>query len=445
MSGFVFKTKRKKNGKSVFSKYYYGRIRLDGEKKQRQFSLKTTDKQIAQKRLREIEIELQKEKEGIIPPKSTRDGIKKPLSEFLLEFISEKETLKRDSRYVHGLNSKITAILEDCNWQTFSDVSEDAFLAWRSKKNISPKALNEYLAAISQFFKWLKRKKRIPFNPLEDVQKIDARGTGEENRRSLSADEFERLLEANPQRRLVYLLAAYTGLRAAELAQLVWSDVRLTEASPYLVVRASTSKNRKSMPMPLHPDLVSALWDALPAEGGDIDAVPVIENGVPRNRDFVKDLERAGIPYIDSMGRKTPFHALRHYFATMMSKAGLPQRVVQELMRHSESRLTEKVYTDASHLPTFDAIKSLPRISVNGREEGRKDAKGSSNSAQETVIWSPKLSRGGAKWRLRKKGLAIEGQRNRQALSPSDTKIRWSGRKDSNLRPPGPKPGALPG
>ena len=46
----------------------------------------------------------------------------------------------------------------------------------------------------------------------------------------------------------------------------------------------------------------------------------------------------------------------------MLSAAGVTPRIAQELMRHSDIRLTMKVYTDVKHLPTFDAIKALPSL-----------------------------------------------------------------------------------
>jgi len=48
----------------------------------------------------------------------------------------------------------------------------------------------------------------------------------------------------------------------------------------------------------------------------------------------------------------------------MLAVAGAPLRVWMELMRHSESKLTEWVYTDSSHLPAKPAIDSLPSLSV---------------------------------------------------------------------------------
>jgi len=38
------------------------------------------------------------------------------------------------------------------------------------------------------------------------------------------------------------------------------------------------------------------------------------------------------------------------------------QRVTQELMRRSDMRLTNKKYTDASQLPTAEALECLPRF-----------------------------------------------------------------------------------
>jgi integrase len=46
------------------------------------------------------------------------------------------------------------------------------------------------------------------------------------------------------------------------------------------------------------------------------------------------------------MGRKLDFHALRYTFATKLAKGVASQRLTQELMRHSDPKLTAKIYTD---------------------------------------------------------------------------------------------------
>ena len=50
---------------------------------------------------------------------------------------------------------------------------------------------------------------------------------------------------------------------------------------------------------------------------------------------------------------------MRKTFATRLFQNGTSQRLTQELMRHSDPALTANIYTDASQLPTFDAVASL--------------------------------------------------------------------------------------
>jgi hypothetical protein len=86
-----------------------------------------------------------------------------------------------------------------------------------------------------------------------------------------------------------------------------------------------------------------------------------------------KDLAAAGIPYKDALGRQADFHALRHTFGTNLSLAGVLPRVAMELMRHSDLRLTMKVYTDPSQLPLADSIDRLPSFTKTGPQIGPQE------------------------------------------------------------------------
>ena len=65
------------------------------------------------------------------------------------------------------------------------------------------------------------------------------------------------------------------------------------------------------------------------------------------------------IPYLDELGRRVDFHALRHTFATMLQRAGVPPRVIMELMRHSDLRLSSTTYTDTTCLPLHAEAEKL--------------------------------------------------------------------------------------
>lgn len=77
---------------------------------------------------------------------------------------------------------------------------------------------------------------------------------------------------------------------------------------------------------------------------------------IPR---FKKDLALAGVAFETPEGR-LDLHSLRVTFCTNLSVAGVAPRVAMELMRHSDIRLTMKVYTDPARLPLAEAVASLP-------------------------------------------------------------------------------------
>jgi len=254
-------------------------------------------------------------------------------------------------------------LFRECEWKKFADMDVFSFTQWRSRQiqTLSPKTLNEYLSVLNQFIQWLVDNGFIEENVFSKVKRIKVRGRSTFTRRALSMDEIEKLLNAvkkKPTRKVVYLAAIYTGLRRAELEALEWGDVRMDTETPFLAVRASTTKNGKDAVIALHPDLLDALARIKPVNVQSTDlvfAVPSIES-------YREDLKRAGIPYEDGRRGRADFHALRKTFGTLMQLSGVTPRTAQELMRHSDIKLTMQVYTDANLLPTAAAIRSLPSV-----------------------------------------------------------------------------------
>lgn len=189
-----------------------------------------------------------------------------------------------------------------------------------------------------------------------DTDKVDVRGRQQE-RRAFSDEEFDKLLLVAGGRRLLFLTAAYTGLRQGELKQLVWADIHLDVERPFIRARASTTKNSKEAVVPLHPELMEELRGIKPQVNGHGEAVFFVDTHPSRT--LHKDLKKAGIPVVDEIGRKLDFHALRNTFATNLARSGVSQRLAQELMRHSDPNLTAKVYTDANQLLLCDSQTEL--------------------------------------------------------------------------------------
>jgi integrase len=207
---------------------------------------------------------------------------------------------------------------------------------------------------------WMEKVGRIKANPLKNVARADGRGKQKRVRRSLTDEELRKLVAGSEDRGIIYFTAARTGLRQEELKQATWGDFHLDAVVPFVVVRDCVAKNKKEESVQLVPEIVEALSAYRPANCTVSDLV--FPNGIPRALRLRKDLERNGIPYRDELGRYADFHALRYTWATFLQRNGVAQRFAMKLMRHSDIKLTAKVYTDEMQLPIYDAIKNLPRL-----------------------------------------------------------------------------------
>jgi len=141
-----------------------------------------------------------------------------------------------------------------------------------------------------------------------------------------------------------------------------WGDCELNSSPPCLREPSSISKNRKPTTHYLRPELVTALKEFRPNDAMPSD--PMFRGKVPRVPTFKKDLELAGIPFEDEFGRRMDIHALRATFGTMLGAKDASIRSSTAPMRHSDYKLTLKVYADKSHLPLVKVMDTLPAMSV---------------------------------------------------------------------------------
>jgi integrase len=125
--------------------------------------------------------------------------------------------------------------------------------------------------------------------------------------------------------------------------------------------------------------------------------------------------------------RPIRFHDLRHTTATLLLRSGVPLVVVQKVLRHRDPKLTEAVY---GHLARDYLRSKVNRLKLQGMPE-------TPNLRLLAARRVPPVSPTSEKT---PKGPESRGR------NPSDSDpFSVSGRQDSNLRPLGPEPSALPG
>lgn len=354
VKAFIFRPRRRVGGKVRIGSCFHLSYRLPGEDRYRTRSLGVHDRTVAEEKRREFLREQEAEAVGITEPKALRASAQKRMSEHLADFIADLEARGKDDMYTYNMAKRIGLLIRDCGWEYPKHVTPDSFLAWRvAHKDKAAKTLNDYLASASALLNWMERHGKLKANPLRSVAKVESRGKEKRVRRALSDDQMRRLVAVSGPRALAYLLAAHTGLRRSELEALQWEDVVLDTPRPFLRVRASTTKNHMAATIFLHEDVVALLRAVETPCGAVLDRCPSIA-------ELKADLQAAGVPYVDAQGRVADFHALRHTLATNMAKAGVPRRIAMEVMRHCDSRLTDKNYTDVSQLHTAGVMDALP-------------------------------------------------------------------------------------
>lgn len=330
-----------------------------------------------------------------------------PIKEHLGEFIAGLKSANRAPRYVQQVEGRIQCVLDGLKIKFLHEldpVAVDRFLTNLAQKNkYSGITRNEYITSIKSFTKWAVTFRRMRDDVLAGLRVTERRAIDPAHpRRALKMEEIARLLDAaqrrpllelltvrhglnagepvakvkektriraetkGRERRLVYLLAVWTGLRRGEIRQLTWGDVHLDTVPGRILLRAKTTKSKRADSLPIHPQLADELknWQPKNAEPTDL-----VFHTVPDMKCLRADLTLAEISDKDEAGRFVDFHSLRVSLSTMLAAHKVSPRTAQALMRHTDPRLTAAVYTDEKILPLAEELHNVPAIAIDDPSE----------------------------------------------------------------------------
>ncbi len=163
-------------------------------------------------------------------------------------------------------------------------------------------------------------------------------------------------------RYLVYRFAVETGLRANEISTLVVSDF---DFNNHIVrIKPENEKARRGAEIPLEPSLSGLIKEY---SSQKLPTARLFKLSDSTSKMIKKDLTVADIEYETDDGY-ADFHALRHTFGTFLARSGTKPQIAQRLMRHSDPRLTQNLYT---HLTVADTAseRKFPILSELYKEK----------------------------------------------------------------------------
>ncbi len=352
----VFKPKRLKDGKRRTSTFWSGRYRFQDDPGWTTVALRVRQKDVAERKLAEIVYREERRRQGMLLDEVEAGAASRPLTAHLDDFERDLVARGRSKDYIRKVVPRCRKLFAECGWVRVGDISTDRFVAWRALVDHGPRTANHYLESARCFLGWMHQCGRVQANPLTRVQKAETRGHERVVRRAYTLDELDRLLAVARARAPIYLGAALTGLRYRELGQLQCGDIDLG-TEPRVRLAASIQKTREYRSLPLAPQVVEA-WR--PLVEGRSESARLFAKGMPSHHTLRKDLEAAEIDRRDARGRSVDFHSFRKTFTTFLQVAGVDRRVIMEVARHKDARLTDLVYTDAERLDLRSAVGLLP-------------------------------------------------------------------------------------
>ena len=177
-------------------------------------------------------------------------------------------------------------------------------------------------------------------------------------------DQVKQFLSAVEDHRFfrLYLLAIYTGMRQGELLGLHYEDIsnctihvkRQVSAIPgqgLVITEPKTEKSRRPI------SISTEVAEAIGAGEGLIFQTSSGRPVSPRNvlRHFKQVIAQEGLPDIR-------FHDLRHTHATLLFKAGVHPKIVQERLGHSQISLTLDTYSHVIPSMQEEAVEKLDEL-----------------------------------------------------------------------------------
>jgi len=261
-------------------------------------------------------------------------------------------------------------------------VLRDLQSAGQTGKPCSGKTLQNYAETIAAFCDWAVRREYLAEDPLKHLEGFDTSPTFV--RRAMTQDEVTRLLAVSPvQRRVLYVIAMITGLRAGELRQLLVSDFERNQG--WLTLRKVFTKNGKDGFQPLHAAVVSDLTELTTGKqhSDRLLNVPADAAGM-----LHRDLKAADIPVWTTEG-KLDFHALRTSFATFIVESGANVKELQALMRHSTPDLSMRLYARCREHPLQNVVSAIGDLllapsQTSVKQEGGQEPSSPANPGTET-------------------------------------------------------------
>ena len=337
---------------------YAGQITLivDGEKIRKTVYGKS--EKVVKDKLRELSI--QAKAGNLHLPESKQ---KKPVKfyDYAERMIDNQLALNEIRQSTYDRKMATLKMLSELHDMVLAEITEDDIIAFFSENlRYSQSCINKMYQLLGAVFQRAIRKKIIDSNPMEDLKRPKTKQKSIPVR-ALTIDEQVKLLNVLKTEDIHYseimLLSMFTGMRIGECCALTVEDIDFDdntinisktvsrgEYGKTIICEAKTSAGMRTLY--INDDVAEFLRECV----GNKDCGLLFKSSNDRlittnqvNYVYANVLKNYGIVDNSVFGR-VDLHSLRHTYATRCIESGMPAKVLQKVMGHTDINITLNTY-----------------------------------------------------------------------------------------------------
>jgi integrase len=369
------------------SKYWYLRLDINGKRKA--ISLKTTDRNEAEKLsktyLPVINAETREELAAhvAIAKRLKNENKSLPISEAWEHFINHPGKPEWNKSTLAGYKRAWELFTESVNVEFIGEVDNEqanlfARQFWDNK--VSSSTYNHYIGHLKLMFNLLRDLAGLESNPFDGIAR-KKKETAKHQR--LSDEQFKNIISVfdNPQEHKCYIkninevktmifLGAFTGLRLKDCALMKMKSINYDN----LTIQVKTHKTGANVLLPISPALMKQLQPYRDNKNEYL--LPTLADRYIKDRSAVSatvarvfiaaGLETINVASPDKRQRQRNsnqygFHSLRHTFISWCARAGVPLSIVQSIVGHFSQEMTQ-YYIQITDEERRQILNALPDI-----------------------------------------------------------------------------------
>ena len=248
-----------------------------------------------------------------------------------------------------GVLNNFTTYIGHENVKQITDTDVIGWKDYLVTKGLKSRSINSaYLACLRTILNFGVNNKLISKNPAEKV-KVACRKNSEQGALPYNDEEVAKLLwlakqQVNPARRWLPWLAALSGARIGELAQLWGSAIKIENGVHFMEIKAAPDGGSLKTPnserhVPLHPALIKDGFLDFVKTKGEGPLFYRRSSGNPNKRHASKGVLNHMAEWIRGEGfdnpRKAPNHAFRHWWKSTAARVDVQDSLADAIQGHA--------------------------------------------------------------------------------------------------------------